>query len=86
MVRACLDASAMVLFCSPIKIPLFLPFQNREKILSTAEMVTQWNRSIVAKQALKEGEDEVVMWSMLSGEGKGNMRAEGGARIHLYTP
>ena len=42
----------MILFCFPLKITLFLPFQNREKVLFTAETVTQQNGPMFAKQTI----------------------------------
>ena len=48
--RACLDTT--VPFSFLIQMALFLPFQNGEKIIFTAETVAQPNGLIFAKQAL----------------------------------
>jgi len=48
--RACLVTT--VPFRSPIQMALFLPFQNGEKVVFTAETVVQRNGTVVAKQAL----------------------------------
>ena len=49
--RACLATT--VPFRSPIQMSLFLPFQNGEKVIFTAETVAQWNGTVAAKQALR---------------------------------
>jgi len=48
--RACSDAT--VPFRSPIGIALFLPFQNGEKAIFTAERIAQRNGLVFDKQAL----------------------------------
>jgi len=48
--RDCLATTAPLR--SPIQMTLFLPFQNGEKIIFTAETITQRNGTVVAKQAL----------------------------------
>jgi len=45
--RACLATT--VPFRSPIQMTPFLPFQNGEKVIFTAETIVQRNGSVVAK-------------------------------------
>jgi len=50
-VKACLAAG--VSFRSSIQMTLFVPFQNGEKVIFTAEAVAQRNGTVVTKQALR---------------------------------
>ena len=43
----------MILFRFPLKMTLFLPFQNRENVLFTAETVAQRRGPMFAKQAVE---------------------------------